>query len=152
VSRAFVREPDGSEPPEEPAGRPVPPGPNPVTARGLALIEAELARLEALPEPGPLEARDLLYWRRRRASARVTPPPGGDEVGFGSTVLVAGLGPAPRRLTIVGEDEADPAAGLLGWRAPVAEALTGAAPGDEVPGPNGRTLTVLRIGDDPPAT
>ena len=145
MSRAFVREPDGSEPPEEPPARPVPPGPNPVTAEGLARIAAEIARLAALADPDPLTRRDLHYWRQRAASARLTPPPDGPEAGFGSWLTVAGLGPAPRRLRIVGEDEADPAAGLIGWRAPLAQALTGAEPGDELPGPNGRALTVLSV-------
>ncbi len=144
MSRAFVREPDGSEPPEEPAGRPVPPGPNPVTARGMLLIEAEIGRLEALEDPAPLERRDLHYWQRRQASARVTAPPEGEEAGFGSTVLLAGLGPQPRRLTIVGEDEANPAAGRIGWRSPVAQAVSGAVPGDEVAGPNG-LLTLMGV-------
>ena len=145
MSRAFVREPDGSEPPEPPADRPVPPGPNPVTAEGLARIEAELARLRALTAPDPLERRDLHYWRQRRAAAQVTPPPADGTAGFGTWVTVAGLGPAPRRLRIVGEDEADPAAGLIGWRAPLALALDGARPGDAVAGPGGRALTVLAV-------
>ena len=145
MSRAFVREPDGSEPPEPPAERPVPPGPNPVTAEGLARIEAELARLGALSAPDPMEQRDLHYWQQRRASAQLTSPPEGGAVGFGSWVSVAGLGPAARRLRIVGEDEADPTAGLIGWRAPLAQALDGAEAGDEVEGPGGRLLTVLAV-------
>lgn len=145
MSRAFVREPDGSEPPEPPAERPVPPGPNPVTAEGLARIEAELAALRALPAPNPMQRRDLHYWQQRRANAQPTPPPTGRAAGFGSWVTVAGLGPAPRRLRIVGEDEADPAVGLIGWRAPLARALEGAEPGDEVEGPGGRGVTVMRV-------
>ncbi|TPG59008.1 hypothetical protein EAH89_06520 [Roseomonas nepalensis] len=145
MSRAFVREPDGSEPPEPPAERPVPPGPNPVTPEGLARIEAALAALRALEAPDPLQRRDLHYWQQRRASAQPTPPPEGSAVGFGSWVTVAGLGPAPRRLRIVGEDEADPAAGLIGWRAPLAVALEGAEAGDEVEGPGGRPVTVLGV-------
>ena len=45
----------------------------------------------------------------------------------------------------VGEDEADPTAGLIGWRAPLAQALDGAEAGDEVEGPGGRLLTVLAV-------
>lgn len=145
MSRAFVREPDGSEPPEPPAERPVPPGPNPVTSEGLARIEAELARLRALPSPDPMQSRDLHYWQQRRASARVTPPPDGVAAGFGSWITVSGFGSAPRRLRIVGEDEADPTLGLIGWRAPLARALEGAEAGDEVEGPGGRPVTVLRV-------
>ncbi|WP_043832234.1 GreA/GreB family elongation factor [Muricoccus aerilatus] len=148
MSRAFVREPDGSEPPEPLPERPVPPGPNPVTASGLARMEAELARLLALSAPGPMEQRDLHYWRQRRASAQLTAPPKGRAAGFGSWLTVAVQGAAPRRLRIVGEDEADPAAGLIGWRAPLAQALEGAEPGDEVEGPGGRILIVMAVEND----
>ena len=149
MSRAFVREPDGSEPPEPLAERPVPPGPNPVTAEGLARIDAELSRLRALPSLDPMQQRDLHYWQQRRAAAQLTPAPAGEAVGYGSWATVAGLGAAPRRLRIVGEDEADPAAGLIGWRAPLALALDGAEPGDEVEGPGGKMLTVLAVENGP---
>jgi hypothetical protein len=149
MSRAFVREPDGSEPSEPLPQRPIPPGPNPVTEEGLARIEAELARLRALPAPSPLEARDLRYWELRRASAHLTAPPADGTVGFGSRVTVSGLGPQPRRLRIVGEDEADPAVGLIGWRAPLARALAGAEAGDQVAGPNGHSLTVEKVENGP---
>ncbi len=145
MSRAFVREPDGSEPPEPMPDRPVPDGPNPVTAEGLARMEAEIARLAAIVGPQPLDLRDLRYWRRRHATAAVTDAPADGTAGFGAGVTLAGLGPAPRRVRIVGEDEADAAAGLIGWRAPLAEAVDGAGEGDAVAGPGGRTLTVLRV-------
>ena len=54
---------------------PVPPGANLVTPRGLALIAARVAELEArLADPLPEEERkavlrDARYWRGRRASA-----------------------------------------------------------------------------------
>ena len=145
MSRAFVREPDGSEPPEPLPERPVPPGPNRVTSSGMARIEAELAHLLALPALDPIQVRDLHYWRQRRASAQLTAPPEGSTAGFGSWVTVAGGGGPPRRLRIVGEDEADPPSGLIGWRAPLAQALEGAQPGDEVEGPGGRPLNVLAV-------
>lgn len=149
MSRAFVREPDGSEPPEPPPDRPVPPGPNPVTPSGMARIDAELARLLAQPVLDPMQARDLHYWQQRRATAQVTAPPRAGVVGFGSRIVVSGLGAEPRRLRIVGEDEADPKAGLIGWRAPLAQALDGAEVGDEVEGPGGRMLVVLAVENDP---
>ncbi|MBI0534494.1 hypothetical protein D9599_02780 [Roseomonas sp. KE2513] len=148
MSRAFVREPDGSEPPEPPPERPVPPGPNPVTASGLVRMEAELARLLALSSPDPMEQRNLHYWRQRRASAQLTAPPKGRAAGFGSWLTVADGGAAPCRLRIVGEDEANPSAGLIGWRAPLALALEGAEPGNEVEGPGGRIFTVLAVEND----
>jgi transcription elongation GreA/GreB family factor len=48
-----------------------------------------------------------------------------------------------RTLTIVGHDEADPQAGMIGFGSPLAQALMGAEPGDEIslPGNTG----VVRI-------
>jgi hypothetical protein len=45
MSRAFVREADGAEVFDDLPDRPIPPHANLVTRRGLALIEAEIARL-----------------------------------------------------------------------------------------------------------
>ena len=39
---------------------------------------------------------------------------------------------AERSYTLVGEDEADPAQGLISWISPIAQALIGASVGDEV--------------------
>jgi transcription elongation GreA/GreB family factor len=39
---------------------------------------------------------------------------------------------AERSYTLVGEDEADPAQGLISWISPIAQALLGASVGDEV--------------------
>ena len=52
-------------------------------------------------------------------------------VGFGTTVTFT-LDGRERRVTIVGDDEADPAAGLLALSAPLARALMGAAVGETV--------------------
>ena len=43
------------------------------------------------------------------------------------------LNKAKREVRIVGEDEADPSAGLLGLQAPLAQALIGAGAGDVLP-------------------
>ena len=73
---------------------PIPPGPNLVTARGLALIEAKVAELELrLAEPLPEEERkavlrDARYWRARAASAQLAPVPSGEVVGRLSMVTV----------------------------------------------------------------
>ena len=51
-------------------------------------------------------------------------------------------------LTIVGEDEADPATGRISWVSPMAEALLDAEPGDEVAWrrPAGKTrLEILAV-------
>lgn len=131
MSVAFRRESDDEhlEPKFE---LPIPPGPNLVTARGLALIEARVNELEATETPTDPQKRDLRYWRQRLATAQVQPAPAADEVGFGSTVTFT-LNRKTRTIHIVGEDEADPAAGLLGLQAPLAQALIGAGVGDLLP-------------------
>ena len=80
MSRAFVKEADGAEAVEELPDRPIGPERNLVTARGLALIEAEVARLRVLLAEARTKedrseithvARDLRYWSARRASAQL---------------------------------------------------------------------------------
>jgi transcription elongation GreA/GreB family factor len=141
MSRAFVREPDAETPPEPLPEIPVPPPPNPVTARGLAGIEAAIAELEArLADSAALEPgeaaelrRKLRYWTARRTTAQLTRPPADPaEVGFGSRVTLAWPGRGQVILEIVGEDEGDPAAGRVSWRAPTAAALIGNGAGDKV--------------------
>jgi len=154
MSRAFVREPDGDVPPEPFPDIPIPPPPNPVTRRGLALIEQAITNLEsqlnggAGADPAEFERlrRELRYWTARQASAQLTPPTETvDAVGFGSRVTVSWPGRGHLELQIVGEDEADPSAGRIGWRAPVAAALFGNGPGDEVEGSAGGRKLRLAI-------
>ena len=54
-----------------------------------------------------------------------------DQVRFGATVELADGDDNRRTLTIVGDDEADAAAGKIGWSAPLTRALIGARIGDE---------------------
>jgi transcription elongation factor GreB len=54
-----------------------------------------------------------------------------DQVRFGATVELADEDDERRTITIVGDDEADASAGIIGWSAPVARALIGARVGDE---------------------
>ncbi|HYI39953.1 MAG TPA: GreA/GreB family elongation factor [Allosphingosinicella sp.] len=116
---------------------PIPVGPNLVTAAGLAQIQARAAELEAFvaagaDEPAVEEAkRALRYWRTRQSTARLAPPPPAGEAGFGSRVAFRQNG-ALRRIDIVGDDEADPAAGRIAFSAPLARALIGACVGDLV--------------------
>ena len=137
MSVAFRRESD-DEHKEPKFERPIPPGPNLVTERGLHRIEQRVAELEAkVTELAAGEAledakRDLRYWRQRLATAQLAPPPPADEVGFGSRVEIR-LNGKPRTLQIVGEDEAHPAAGLLALSAPLVQALIGAAEGELLP-------------------
>ncbi len=153
MSRAFVREQDAETPPEPVAEIPLPPPPNPVTKRGLALIEAAIADLEerlAHAPPEPAEAaelrRRLRYWTARRATAQLTAPPADpEEVGFGSRVTLAWPGRGEVSLEIVGEDESDPPAGKVSWRAPTAAALIGNGAGDTIDAPIGGETRPLRI-------
>jgi len=137
VSRAFVKEDDGSQPEVLPE-LPVSSAPNLVTARGLQLIEARIADLEAdLDGADPLLAprlrRDLRYWRLRHATARPTAPdPADPSVQFGSRVTYRTEAGETRTVTLTGEDEADPPAGTIPYIAPVARALTGSVAGSSV--------------------
>ncbi len=133
MSVAFRRESDEEH--KEPRFElPLPSGPNLVTARGKALIDEKIAALEA-EQPGADEARgeaiarELRYWNTRRVTAILAPPPPEDEVAFGSRVRFL-LNGQERTITLVGDDEADPAAGLIAFSAPLARALIGAGEGD----------------------
>lgn len=138
MSVAFRREGDDEhlEPKFE---IPIPPGPNLVTPRGLALIDAKVAELEneiarladSEAEPARIEAarRDLRYWQTRQITAELVPPATGDTVEIGTTVTFRHNG-KQRKLTIVGDDEADPGAGRIAFSAPLARALLQAEPGE----------------------
>ena len=151
MSVAFRRESD-EEHLEPRCEIPIPPGPNLVTLRGLALITARVAALEAaVPPLGEVDARkaalrDLRYWRQRLATADLRPEPGGHKVQFGSRVRYR-LGGKDKTVTIVGHDEADPANQLLSFLAPLCRALLGAELGDELEfGASNAVLEVLEIG------
>lgn len=134
MSVAFRREGDDEhlEPKFE---LPIPPGPNLVTARGLAQIHDKVAELEAalagLSDETEIAAckRDLRYWHTRQATAELMAEPDGSQVAFGTTVTFA-LNDQTRTITIVGNDEADPAAGLLAFSAPLCRAMMGGEVGD----------------------
>jgi transcription elongation GreA/GreB family factor len=138
VSRAFVKEDDGSRPEVLPE-IPVSPLPNLVTPRGLRLIAAKVAGIEAALAAAPDEEhvarlrRDLRYWTLRHATARLTTPdPADPAVQFGSRVRYRTEAGEERTVILTGEDEADPATGRIGYAAPVARALTGATAGGSV--------------------
>ena len=149
MSVAFRRESD-EEHLEPKFELPLPPGPNLVTPRGLKLIEARNAELEAAvaaatPEQLPELQRDLRYWRARLATALLAPPPSGEIVAFGTIVTISQDGKT-RTLDIVGHDESDPATGRIAFNAPLAKALIGSETGEEVesPGPGG-TINIVAI-------
>ena len=141
MSRAFVKEGDGAE--GEPlAELQVSPHRNLVTAEGHAQILATIERLRAglsaaraAEDRGAINRiqRDLRYWTERQRTAEVVPaPPSGGPARFGSTVILEL--PDGGRVTyrIVGEDEADPAAGKISYVSPIGRALLGKAIGDGV--------------------
>ena len=134
MSVAFRRE--GDEEHLEPKFEiPIPPGPNWVTPRGLSLIHSRVAEIEAriagLSDEAEIKIakRDLRYWQTREVTAELVAEPVGDRVEIGTRVSFR-MGGKLRSLGIVGDDEADPAGGLVSYSAPLARALMGAEPGD----------------------
>jgi transcription elongation GreA/GreB family factor len=139
MSKAFTKESDddgGFDLPE----REISPHPNLVTANGLKLIDAGIDRhsdAHALAlaagdrEAAARAARELRYWTARRNSAQVQPAPeGSDEVRFGSAVNILREDGRRSSYRIVGEDEADPANGLLSYVSPLARELMGKGIGE----------------------
>jgi len=137
MSVAFRREGDDEhlEPKFE---LPIPPGPNLVTVRGKALIDAKVTELEAAvtgetdEEGAKRLKRDLRYWQTRQVTAEIQPEPAGDVVAFGTRVTFRLNGKA-RTLAIVGDDEADPAHDMISFSAPLARAMMGAEVGELLP-------------------
>ena len=150
MSVAFRRESDDEhlEPKFE---LPIPLGPNLVTARGLELLQAKVAELEAaLPalseeEPRKKHLRLLRYWRTQLATAELKEARSDGVIGFGSRVELL-LNGKPRTIELVGHDEADPAAGKLAFTAPLARAVMGAEAGDVLDfGGNEGAVEVVKV-------
>jgi transcription elongation GreA/GreB family factor len=135
MSRAFIKEDDGYAGVVPLPDRPISPHRNLVTRRGLHLIEIQIAQYErdlarataaANREAVGRASRELRYWTARRATAEVAEPsPGADTVVFGTAVTLLRENDTQVTFRIVGEDEADPAAGRIAWTAPVARAVLG---------------------------
>ncbi len=146
MSVAFTREEDLEATAADLADRPISPHPNLVTPEGLAAIEAELASARAAytaaQVQGSIESdrtamaratRDLRYWSARRASAQLIAPTEDDgTVRFGGSVSIEREDGRAQTWRIVGEDEADPAAGSVSHVSPLARAVMGKRVGDEV--------------------
>lgn len=146
MSVAFTREEDLEATAADLADRPISPHPNLVTPEGLAAIEAELASARAAytaaQVQGSIESdrtamaratRDLRYWSARRASAQLVEPTEDDgAVRFGGSVSIEREDGRAQTWRIVGEDEADPAAGSVSHVSPLARAVMGKRVGDEV--------------------
>ncbi len=137
MSVAFRRESD-EEHLEPRFEIPIPPGPNLVTPRGLALIRAKVEELESLvptlSDETELTAtkRELRYWRTRQATAQPVPTPDGSSVEIGCAVTFRIQG-KERTIRIVGDDKADPASGFLAFSAPLARAMMQAEQGELLP-------------------
>jgi transcription elongation factor GreA len=150
----------------------------PITAEGLEALKAELARLEgdarrdiaqriqvarelgdlsenaeyhiAKEDQAHLETKILRLTERLRNARVVAAPTHSDVVAFGSTVTVADEESGRESTwTLVGPTEADVSQGKLSAESPVAKALMGRKPGDEVEvhTPRGvRRQRVVRLG------
>jgi len=139
MSKAFTKESEedgGLDLPE----REISPYPNLVTPTGLQLIDAKIdrhsdAHAQALAagdrEGAARAARELRYWTARRNSAQVqSAPESPDEVRFGAVVNIEREDGRGSSYRIVGEDEADPAKGLLSYVSPLARELMGKGIGE----------------------
>ncbi len=132
-----------------------------ITPQGFARIRAEYEELFGIERPKLVETiawaaangdrsenGDYIYGRKRlreldrrlshlsriMKAAKVVDPAGQptrDQVRFGASVELVDENDRRRTVTIVGDDEADAAQGLVGWSAPLARALIGARVGDE---------------------
>lgn len=154
MSVAFRRESD-EEHLEPRPDLPIPPGPNLVTARGLALIGAQAAHWEAALATAIAEKadeaavkeirRNLRYWHARRATAQVAPVADGDVVAFGTRVALMREDGSEQVVDLVGDDEADPGAGRIAFGSPMARALMGLMEGESATLRGGGRTTMLEI-------
>jgi transcription elongation factor GreB len=77
--------------------------------------------------------RELAFLARRMKTVRVVDPTAQADrsrAWFGATVTIADEDDNQLTLTLVGDDEQDAGDGRIGWSAPLARALRGAAVGD----------------------
>lgn len=134
--------------------------PNYMTPAGYAALRAEYEQLSGTERPALVETiswaagngdrsenGDYIYGRKRlreidrrlgflsrrmKAAKVVDPAAAGDRsrIFFGAEVTIADEDDQRRKVTLVGDDEADAGAGRIGWNAPLARALRGATVGD----------------------
>jgi transcription elongation GreA/GreB family factor len=152
MNRAFVKESDQDT--EALPERAISPHPNLVTARGQALLEARVRELEAersaaraASDSSALTriARDLRYFQARRDSAKpVSTAAHPEQVRFGVRAVLRLADGATQSFQLVGEDEADPKAGLISYVSPLAKSLMGKSVGDELPFA-GQTAEILEL-------
>ncbi|TKV72582.1 transcription elongation factor GreA [Rhizobium sp. AU243] len=159
MSVAFTKE-DSAETAAETVlpDRVISPHPNLVTQSGLRALEEQLrAAREACEAANAIEdinerrrisaspLRDLRYFSERVRTAQLMPdPPADGVVIFGSLVTFSRDDGRTQRFRIVGEDEADPAAGTMSYVSPVARVLMGKAAGDLV-SLGGREIEIVDV-------
>ncbi len=112
----------------------------PITPAGMAALRARYDHLLGTERPAITEVvswaagngdrsenGDYLYGRKR-----IDPGAQADKTRawFGATVNIADDDDNQRTVTLVGDDEQDVESGRIGWSAPLARALRGAAVGD----------------------
>lgn len=148
MSRAFTKESTDDLVAGELPERPVPMHANYVTPRGLELLQARARELQEAHEKLAAQKdedsaakqklreveRDQRYFNSQLERAVIVDPAGQprDEVHFGATVKMLDENAKEHRFTIVGDDEADVAAGRISWASPLAKAMIGAKVGDTV--------------------
>lgn len=137
------------------------PSPNYITPKGFARIQAEYRDLLYNERPKLVETvawaagngdrsenGDYIYGKRRLRqidsrlkflqnrleSAQVVDPAqqSGDKILFGAIVTLLTEEQDHKVYQIVGEDEIDPAQGLISWKSPLARALLNKKAGDEI--------------------
>lgn len=152
MSVAFRRESDEEH--KEPRFElPLPPGPNLVTARGLALMRERVVHFSAAVDAAldddarKVAKRDLRYWQTRETTAEIAPVPEPGEVAFGTRVTFR-LNGQTRTLDLVGADEADPEADRITFTAPLAQAMLEAEVGERVEF-NGKPDAIEILGAQP---
>jgi transcription elongation factor GreB len=136
------------------------PHPNYITPAGYTALRTEYEQLFATERPALVETiawaagngdrsenGDYIYGRKRlreidrrlgwlskrMKAAKVVDPARQEDrsrIWFGATATIADEDDNHRTLTFVGDDEADAGKGRVGWNAPLARALRGAAVGD----------------------
>jgi transcription elongation factor GreB len=134
--------------------------PNYISPTGYAALRAEYEQLFATERPALVETiswaagngdrsengdyiygkrrlreidRRLGWLSRRMKAAKVVDPAAQEDrtrIWFGATVTIVDDDDQERVLTLLGDDETDTARGRIGWNAPIARALRGAAVGD----------------------
>ena len=133
---------------------------NPITPAGFAALRQRYEQLFAVDRPAVVEIvhwaagngdrsenGDYIYGRqklraidrelgqlsKKMKAAKVLDPSQQQDrsrIFFGATVTIADAEDIERKVTIVGDDEADASAGRIGWNAPLSRALRGAGIGD----------------------